>query len=454
MISGISRLRALGAIVSAIALVALVGCAGEEQPERQPHVVILMIDALRADRLGVNGYSKPLTPNIDLLAAEGVTFDHFYSHSTWTKPSIATLFTSLYPPQHGIDTVGTDEGEVFVSQVLARSFDTLAEHFRRAGYATAAVISQPHLRKKFGFGQGFDSYHQVRGDRGEKVERGFRAWLGQRPEGPVFAYLHFLDVHWPYKFVLEETDRFGSTRMERPPPNHWTRVPEWLAEGLSQEDLSALIARYDNEVRWADHLVARVVAQLQEHGLWEDAIVVVTSDHGEGFLEHGLLQHSYDPYNEVTHIPLVIRLPEWMRGDVERVDHVAGLVDLMPTLLELSGLELPEDLVGQSLVPAMEGRRLGRGWAYHQHSKNVALRDRTHKLILFEDGSREFYSLVEDPREERPIAGPCEGPCAQLDSKLASLLAHLEATRRLPGQTGKAQVDESDIEELKALGYL
>ena len=157
-----------------------------------------MVDALRADRLGVNGYPLPTTPNIDRLAQEGVNFSLAFSHATWTKPSIATLFTSVYAGQHGVSQVAVVEKEALQAEILASRWITLAERFQDAGYATGAVINQPHIKDRFGFDQGFEFFQSRRGTSASRLNPKLLSWLDTLPpsESPFFAYLHYLDVHW------------------------------------------------------------------------------------------------------------------------------------------------------------------------------------------------------------------------------------------------------------------
>ncbi len=441
-----------GWLLAAVGVLAAGAGCGRGEAYR-PHVVVVLIDALRADRLGVAGYPKPTTPAIDRLAAEGVHFTTAIAHSTWTKPSIATLFTSLYPSWHGLVRVGVEREEGLMTDVLAEERVTLAERFQSAGWATAGIVNQVHLQHQFGFAQGFDHYRSSRGVTAPELNSRFEQWLDQRPPGPLFAYLHYLDVHWPYTRTLPgPADRFGPVEMVRRPPKRGDLVAEWARElERPSPDLAALEARYDREVAYADRAVAGVVALLRQRGLYEDVVLVVTSDHGEGFLEHGALQHGYAPYEELIRVPLVLRLPERLRGRTGPVATPAGLIDLLPTLLELAGLEPEPAAQGRSLAPLLRGEPLPERTLFAESVEAVAAHGGRHKLLELIAGERLFFDLETDPLEQRP--GPCDGPCARL-------ARHLEAFRRaaaeaLAGQEGgTVPVTPADAELLKALGYL
>ena len=407
--------------------------------------------------MGVNGYPLPTTPSIDALAAEGVNFTAAFSHSTWTKPSIATLMTSLYPSQHGLQRVGVTVGEKFRVEVLVKRLVTLAERFQAAGYATAGVVNQIHLKPHFGFAQGFDFYRAARGMSAFRINRNFFNWMDAREaedDRPFFGYVHYLDVHWPYNRRLETTERlFGDWAIPREPPMGAGMAEEWMADSTDPSELEALVARYDMEVSFADHAIGELIHHLEQRGQWEDTVLVVTSDHGEGFLEHGRLQHGYEPYEEVIRIPLVIRLPEAMRTEVRTVEAPVGLIDLMPTLLDLAGLDPEPQALGESVRPFMFGAPAGPRVVFLETLEMFAARSSDAKLFRGEDGALEYFDLVTDRGETRPRPPPCDGPCRRLAVELRSF-RDLMIRARESNPKGKAYMTDEEIESLRALGYL
>ncbi len=445
-----------GSLIVLLCGAALAGCSNSPPHRSQadrPNVLILLIDALRADRLGVNGYPLPTTPQIDRIGAEGVNFPRAFSHSTWTKPSIATLFTSLYPGQHHIERVVVESREGLAGAVLADEFVTLAERFSDAGYATCAVVNQVNLQPKFGFAQGFEHFAALRGKGALGINGRFLQWLDKLSGRPFFAYLHYLDVHWPYTKRVEGAEAlFGDATMRLEPPRQGSRAAEWAGRA-GPEDLRALEVRYDREVAFADRAVGGLAEALQERGRYEDTILVITSDHGEGFLEHGRLQHGYLPYEELLRVPLVIRLPASLRAGTGDVATQAGLVDLMPTLLELAGLEPPSGAEGRSLVAAVEGGELPSRPIFAETAEAVSVRSQRYKLIRLIEGGHEFYDLAADPGETEPWEGPCQGECSALLEQLRRYLEKIS-------QAGKAGIDEAiplsdqELDDLRRLGYL
>jgi arylsulfatase A-like enzyme len=449
----------LGPILAcaAVALLTLGACGRSffsPAPPYRPNVLVILVDALRADVLGVAGYPMLTTPSIDRLASEGVVFDAAFAHSTWTKPSIATLFTSLYPSQHGLHRVASQSDDQFTTEILAERFHTLAEHYRAAGYSTIAVINQVHLKERFGFAQGFDHFQAVRDVGAFRLNHRLLSQLQEGTGSPFFAYLHYLDVHWPYtKSPQASADRFGAVQMSREPPHRGNRVAEWARDLDKGADLAALRARYDREVAFADAAIGELMAALEEMNLYEDTIVVVTSDHGEGFLEHGKLLHGYAPYEEVLRVPLVLRLPEKLRPGVNRVEQPVGLIDLMPTLLELTGSSPPAQATGRSRAALLDGPQPGAGWIFAETSEAVAARGSRYKLLRFSDGRSEFYDLQADPLEQEPLEGPCVDACAELERRLSGFMMAMEKARAAQS-SATAALEAEELEDLKSLGYL
>ena len=443
-----------------LCLAVLLGCqgpVGKETPEAKPNVLILMVDALRADRLGVNGYARPTTPNIDLLAAEGINFKNAFAHSTWTKPSIATLFTSAYPSQHGLDQVARANEDGLGSEVLHASLMTMAERFRAGGYSTGAVINQVHITPRFGFDQGFDHFNSRRGTAAPRLNRQLLGWLTSvdTTTVPFFAYLHYLDVHWPYtKRFPERAAALGSVALTREPPKSGKGgIEEWTEQMRLPEDLAALEARYDHEVAFTDQAIGELVASLKELGLYENTVIVLTADHGEEFLEHGMLLHGHGPHEELIRVPLIVRLPDRYRGEARVSDSPVGLVDLMPTLVAFAGLGEDPGVQGRSLMPLIRGQGLPDRLVFVETSSALAVRSRNHKLIRFADGQEAFYDLTSDPLEKQSLSGDCGEPCDQLARRLGAFSVAMAASRQTL-QTEVVPLEQQDLEDMRALGYL
>jgi arylsulfatase A-like enzyme len=350
------RLGAPGAVSVALAL--LVGCTSSPGGEAsravpRPHVFLLNVDMLRADHLGVHGYPRATTPELDRLAERGVWFSAARAHAPWTYPSVVSLLSGLHPSSHGAGY--SKEGDQYVTTVVPEELDTMARVFDRAGYATAGFVTNPLLKRASGLDRGFDVYRDefVRewkrqgGSwaedtmRAENVHEALLEWLDQDVDGPRFAYVHYIDVHGPYL----DPKPFGGGR----------EVDPALAEQarLTGEPRDVAIDVYDGELAHLDGLIGALVRELDRRGILDDSIVIVTSDHGEEFGDHGGHGHGHTLYDELLRVPLI-----FVRTDAfpytGRVDAIVGQVDLLPTLCDLAGLPLPPGRPGRTLRPLVE----------------------------------------------------------------------------------------------------
>jgi len=485
----------LPAVVLGVAAAAL-SCAGNEpQPgtaaaARRPHIVLVVVDTLRADALGFLG-SEHGTPRLDRLADESIVFTQAIAPSTWTLPSMASLMTSLHPSEHGL--LGGGEGDEQLPQVLDEAYVTLAESLQQGGYRTVGIVNQIYLQWKFGFGQGFDHYQGLRGHDGIRINRrldrelarqeagvptvaGAAATSGTAADaGPLFLYLHYLDPHWPYNHRVDDPVPPALAAADEDPG--LPRAPEaaaaWVAEQgdaeLRRRAVETLAARYTLEVRWIDAVLGGLIDLLESRSLWDDTILVVTSDHGEGFWEHERLLHGHTPYEEQIRVPLLVRAPPALGFPVGRRTEPVGLIDLMPTLLELAGLPIPEHCRGESLLEALRGREDAERALLVDTGRERALRTRDAKLLVRRgngrrgDGHRgvddeggtpavEFYDLAADPGESRNLASPCEGRCRDSARRLQEMERGL--TSPGGGPEGAGEVTAEEIEELRSLGYV
>lgn len=318
--------------------------------------MLLVVDALRPDHLGCYGYARPTSPAMDRLAARSVFFEEAVAVSSWTKPSVPSLLTGLYPSEHGVFEGSRKEGAgPPESDVLGEEASTLAERLREAGYRTAAFVHNAQLRGAFGFAQGFESYRELESSAPDLVREAL-AWLDEvRREGPrvpFFVYLHLLDTHWPYEPPAEAAAALGAAGGSRPDDYALREAVNRGLVSLSEGELREIVLRYDAEVLAVDRAVARLVEGLERRGVFDPSVFVLTSDHGEAFLEHGRLGHGADLYEESLRVPLLLKLPGG-RGAGRRVPSRVATVDLVPTILELVG-------IGFEKGRAMEGRSLSR----------------------------------------------------------------------------------------------
>ncbi len=419
-----------GAAIAFACAGALLGCAGPPAPDgaratgaARPNIVLISIDTLRSDRLPAYGYDGVETPAIDRLAADGVLFERAYTHVNVTLPSHVSVFTGLLPPEHGVrDNSGfrLDEG-----------IPTLAGTLRAEGYATGGFVSSYVLRAGTGVERGFDVYDdgvrfETGRDFGELQRPGLETldaasrWLGDVGDSPFFLFLHLYEPHAPYN----------------PPPPFADRYDD----------------PYDGEVAAADAVVGELVRRLEQRGLYRDALVILLSDHGEGLMDHGEMDHLILVYREVLQVPLIVKLPGGERAG-ERVAANAQLGDVAPTVHSLLGLERPAGLSGADLLglgaeaPDAAPRqivsesvypRIHFGWS---DLGSVVEGD----LHFIESPEPELFRLSEDPgernnviQEERAAARRLRAALEAIDRSLASPAEEDPETRR----------------RLESLGYL
>jgi len=288
------------------------------------NVLVITVDTIRADHIGAYGYSDVETPAMDTLAREGVLFTRAYSPTPLTLPAHTSIFSGTYPLYHGV----RDNGGYIVPDELT----TMAEIFEEQGYDTAAFIAAYVLDSRWGLNQGFDTYFDdfdlsdqrfismgaVQRPANEVIDETV-AWLNEARQGPFFLWVHLYDPHAPYD----------------PPEPYMSRYAG---------------ARYDGEIAFTDSQIDRLLATLEARGLGDNTFIVLAGDHGESLGEHGEVQHGFFIYEAATRVPLILRVPIEGFGGIERSE-VVSLVDIMPTVLEMCGLEIPDHVQGASLVP-------------------------------------------------------------------------------------------------------
>jgi arylsulfatase A-like enzyme/Tfp pilus assembly protein PilF len=395
---------------------------------RPPRVSLLLftLDTLRADHVGAYGHAGASTPALDGLAARGVRFASAQSAVPLTGPSHATIFTGVYPPEHGVrDNVAFP---------LGTRRPTLAALLKQRGYRTAAFVAAYPVARGFGFGQGFDEYserfHEIPipgqgAERpGNEVADEVVAWLGKQPAGPFFLWAHFYDPHAPYT----------------PPEPYRERFAGRL---------------YDGEIAFADAQVARILEALRAAGREDDTLVVAMADHGESLGEHSEQTHAILIYEASLRIPLILAGPGVPSGRV--LEERVGTVDVLPTLLGLLGVSSPSGLEGRDLREAFDAPlpaaplyaeslfgRLNCRWA--------SLRAVTHEgWKLIEGAGSELYDLAQDPGETRDRAAEEPERVARLRRLLSSAMARMAPE----GDSARpAALSPEQEQKLRSLGYV
>lgn len=437
------------AAAGALALAALAGagCGGPPRPA-PPSIVLVDVDTLSARHLGTYGYARPTSPNIDAFAREAVRFEWAFSQAPNTPPSQTSILTGLYPSTHGM--IQDDDR-------VPQEATTLAEALQARGFRTAAFVDGGYMAAAFGHDQGFDVYddfqHTGLAAIGPAVER----WLDEEAAEPFFLLIHTYDAHWPY----DPPEPYRSMFLEglEPPSPGFEPTGEVLetlrrARGaLPPNDLEYARARYDGGIRYVDAWFGGFLARLRERGLLDRAVVALISDHGEEFQEHGSVGHDR-LYATVTRIPLLLRLPGGTGA--RTVPQIVESIDLMPTLLELTGTPSPRGVQGRSLLPLLRGTA---DWTPVAISESPffgarrAIATGDYRLLLtVETGGAELYRVREDPDEQRDLSGAYPDVVERLREGLGSWQRMVDGARIREGSA--SELDPHTLETLRSLGYI
>ena len=434
-------------------------------PATRPNVVLVTLDSLRADRLGYLSPGPTLTPNLDRLAEESVCFTRAIAPAPWTKPSVSSLLTGLYPSAHGAFLRGaygarvTSETDPTKANVIHRGVLTLAERLTAAGYATAAFTGGGFAHQVLqgrGFGH-FDSGGACLPDLLHQCAR----WVATRPRAPFFAWIHSFDSHRPYlgrcavaRYLRRRP--FALTNADVLAINSGRVVP-------TRRQVSRLANLYDAGVRQMDRRMGVLLRALGVSGLLSCTVLVFTSDHGEALYEHGLVEHSDVIYNEALKVPLMIRAPG-MRP--RSIDQYVRLIDVAPTILELAGLSAPT-MQGVSLVPAMVKETELRLTALSElemvgrpRALQLTYDERDYKIIHWtETDAWALFDLSDDPAEMINLSGQGgvveEVLRARLDAQLQESAGWAGKLQRDGRRDNLAPIESDEVaERLRELGYI
>ena len=446
---------------------------------RDVPVIIYLVDTLRADRLGFAGYDRPTSPVLDELAKESVVFEQAYAPAPWTLPSVASLITSSFPCENGMTE----------RKRLNPAFRTFAERLRDHGYFTGGVYHNVWIGPLTGLDRGYDEFNFRVLEKGEWLSD-IDALIGRVDGKPFLAYFHIMEPHdtylAPYPFIsplghasLEERLQYKELIDDLAR----LRQADWLAQqpvGTTDntEDQRRTIAAlaesrdtiellYDAAVRWSDSTVGQAIEVFKKHDVWDNAIFIFLSDHGEELFDHGGLLHGQSVYEELVRIPLLIRFPGSEFAGV-RVESPANLVDVMPTVFDYLGQEhLCEGCRGTSLLPLIRGEpgpdfsisslRMSQAFYFRPDKEergdvNLAVRDGPWKGIWNDDmNSLELYDLGKDPAEQVDVSQQFADVAKSLSVRAREWLEACMANSRPPVALG--EIDSETMEQLRSLGY-
>ena len=443
-----------------------------------PSFIVILVDTLRVDYLGCYGFKGPVSPSIDALARESYLFRNCYSSAPWTKPSVASLFTSLNPMEHGVTN---HEGAMWSSEdpdlekgVLRLDAYTMAERLKARGYATAAFVANPWMTWQYGFDQGFDVYSSIASvvdPPADRVTLEAKRWLESAgAKEPYFLYVHLLDVHGPYN----ASDSVYNLVRESPSVQTDEVLSDTEWDGILPSTLQALWAhdstgvktpetrrletwrgRYAAEVRDMDNRLGPFLSALKEQGFLDHTYLILIADHGESLHDHGNWDHGYTLFEDQIHVPLIIRPPGGLKTSKD-IQNIVGLVDVLPTLLAQSG-EKAGNVEGKDLSPLLAGKATGgSGLVFSGATRTnpllYSVRGGNYKLIVNGRLSRHaLFDITQDPGENNNIAPQMPQVVAQLRTYVTDVV---ETARSQPlFEADAPQMSTERRELLRSLGY-
>ena len=454
--------------VGAMVLVSILNCAVDPADGivKPNHIVVVGVDTLRSDHMSAWGYRRPTTPSIDALAeTEAVLFENAYSSSSWTLPSMASMFTSLHPVQHQV----VDRGFR-----LDPSLSTLAGALSDEGWLTAGFVTHIYVSSLFGLDSGFDEFHELSIDwsfeeghqlRADAVNEEVLPWLTANADEQFFVYIHYFDPHWDYDPPGRWSEEFIDPGYKGPAEGTWQYISRFLPldKLMPPRALQRVIDLYDGEILWTDDQIGRLVDHLKSLGIWDETLFVLLADHGEELQDHGSMHHIRTLFEEVLRVPLLFKLPGGRSESIRsRVPQRISNLDIAPTILDLAGIDSPSDFEGQSLRPLMS-QESGRDRPIFAHT----LRHESDKATLIQGDLKvihtktpgredtELYDLSVDGKESTDLS---EADPAMTQQALDRLLIEIEGMRTWSEdrnlEPDPTSLTAEQIEHLRALGYV
>lgn len=436
-------------------------------------VILIVVDAMRPDHLSPYGYFRDTTPSLTALADEGLVLTNYFVNGNWTRPSTASLLTGLPPSAHGVER---DRDR------LADDYVTLAELLGGVGIPTGAVVGNGNAGSAFGLGRGFDFYadtvkHWKGLPSADQVVELAVPFVRKHKDGPFFLMLFFVDPHDPYHAPPPYEDMYVSDASVP-----LIRSPHWERGKYAPGEIDRMRATYDGALRYTDSVIGRFFGTLRELGLYEKATIIVTSDHGEAFGEHGVFLHAHHLYDEIVRAPLIVRAPEMSARGVYN-HYLFQTIDLMPTLVRLLGGSVPRRLPGADIFAQLARPELVDParfviCEFHNfgiHRRMIRTYDR--KVIYAEPADQkeflatvrqpallpsvsfseerfQLYELGTDPFERRDLYGPRTVAKAPWRGLVELLRAHHITYGRRRAAPMAEHLDAETTRDLKSLGYI
>ena len=468
---------------------------------KRPNIILISIDTLRADHLTCYGYHKKTTPNIDRIANEGTIFLRNYSTGVWTPPGHASMLTGLYVSEHG----------VYGENRLSESIPTIAVKLKENGYQTAGFVNNSQVGELVGFEKGHDTFVEVwKGikpkstieriinglhrriksglgyeDMGAgKTNRLFANWIENHIDKnkPFYTFLHYIEPHNPLnpprsyknKYLKQAYKRIDAEKIKKVAYNPLICFVEDL--NLNEEEIEVLKLLYDAEIAYTDSKIGEIVSMLKRNNVYDDTMIIITSDHGEHFGEHGFWSHVASLYNEVLHVPLIMKFPKGIKR-ISEVNECTQLVDIFPTVMEVTGVS-KDDLNNTSGVSLVYGS--SNNTKFHNHlfsewegrvpyfiqskldkpgssvdldrikSRMWMVSDGKYKYISIENGQKELFDLNNDVNEQNNLYDQYR----EIASEMEAVLDKWRKTSCQKTDKEQREVDEETKKNLEALGYM
>ncbi len=439
----------------------LFGCTKSTESEVK-NVVFVLVDTLAARHLGAYGATNSPSPNIDKLASGSVLFERAYSPAPWTKPAVASIFTGVMPSTHGV---------LSIDDILGSEEKTLAEYFKENNFSTAGFVTHTLISPELGYAQGFDSYETIpfKGNvhnvvSSEKVTNMAIQWMKNQnrdQKNPFLLFVHYFDPHNNY----HQHPDFDRTSWYNGPLKSGMDIRELRNKipEMTPDDIRFLKGLYDEEIGFTDRNIGRLLSTLDELEIADDTIVVLTADHGEEFLDHGAIGHSRTLYDELIHVPLIVKIPG--QSKPQKIKEPVSTMDLLPTLLDLFSFKGDSKLQGVSLRAALTAG-VGQGGRdiYSEvdfrssaiKAYKIGLIQDNFKVVLDKtDSSLELFNLSSDPKEQKNLNTIETERLSNMSKLVREYQAKYQSDFEIPN--GKKQIKThtpEEVEQLKSLGYI
>jgi arylsulfatase A-like enzyme len=435
-------------LISAVVVVAVLVFPWKKFLKPTPtNLVLISIDTLRSDRLGAYGYGRDTSPNIDALARESTVFERAVTPAPWTLPAHVSMFSGTYPHGHGV--VQAKNNKISPSTTL------LTEYLKARGYFTVGITGGAYVSHSYGFDRGFDVYLEPDKRKratniiGASVEQARNELEKVKPGQPFFLFFHNYDVHCPYFPPKSYQGMFNSDGALPAEDGCGAALVNPADKGRAL----FISDRYDESIRSVDDGIQGLLAYLRSRRDYEQTVIILTSDHGEEFLEHGRIGHKESLHRELLFVPLIVHVPH---SPPQRVEEHVSLIDILPTALDLLGLEYSREIDGVSLaevVTRSQDPSKIRPFELSELDRGVTLRSRigekSHLIFNPISGESLFYDLSKDPQEQNSLV---EEEPEWFDRKHQELIAFM--SRVTPAKSAPNKEAAEQLEKLKSLGYL